>query len=254
LSIQHLLDAAAVTELTLRDPKTGEPTTKPITPAHRLALMAIADDASEHTNRSWPGFQKVCDWALVGERRGQQLIADLIESGYLERLQKAHTGRRTVYLVTVPPRPRKPVDNSQKEGAAQSTLSKKRVKSGAQEGAAQSTPLPINSPQIDLKSSTEPHQVARESAKATTGFIAGWVDRIRPRPRLDLLAVRRAVAEQFPDLAADPMFPATVERFASEVLLKAPAGAHHPTAYVIGAFGQDFELQQRFVDAIGEWT
>jgi hypothetical protein len=255
MSIQHLLDASEVTELTVIDPDTGTSKLKPITPAHRLALMAIADDASDHTNMSWPGFEKICRWALVRPSQGHKIVRDLIESGYIERVQKAHTGRRTVYLVKLPPRPRRqPVDNPLKEGPLGRTHSRKSLRSDPREGVLGRTPLPINSPQIDIQSSTESHQDARASAKATTGFIAGWVDRIRPRPRLDLLAVRRAVAEQFPDLAGDPMFPATVERFASEVLLKAPAGAHHPTAYVVAAFGQDFELQRRFVDAIGEWT
>ncbi len=253
MSIQHLLDAAAVTEMTVTDPKTKQPVARAITSTHRLALMAIADDASDHTNLSWPGFEKICDWALVGDRRGHELVQDLITSGYLERVQKAHTGRRTVYLVKLPPRPRRaPVDNPQKEPAVGRTLSEKRVRSTHLEPAVGRTPLPINSPQTVNQSSTEPHPDARDRT-TTTGFIAGLVGKVIPR-RLDPERIHREVAGVFPDLAGDPAFGGVVERLTSEVLLKAPRGAHHPTAYVIAAFHQDYELQARLVTAVVDAT
>lgn len=246
MSIQHLLDAVAITAL----PPTKDGETRNLTPAHRLALMAIADDASDHTNLSWPGFHKICAWAMVKDRRAHAIIDDLIDAGYVERVQKAHTGRRTVYRVSLPPRPRhQPVDNPQKEGALHDTHSKKRVHSGAQEGALERTPLPINSPQMINQSSENSHQSAPAKA-STTRSLSGWFKR-RPHGTLDLESVVASVAAAMPDLAADAAFVPAVKQLAGEVLLKGGGKVGNPTAYVRGAFEQDHELVQRLVSVVG---
>jgi hypothetical protein len=237
--MQHLLDAVAI--------QMGNPATK-------LALMAIADDASDKTNMSFPGMEKVCEWAEVGPRRASQIITDLVDRGYIERVSRAYRGRRAVYLVTLPPRPREPVDNSQIKGEAQFHQSGERWKSEPTKGEAQFHPLRITSPKEQQQSSAEAHQsLGKTSQPTTTDHSLAPADH-GLRALLDRIFTGRRRHGIIPDLdlerlvvdtrtmwgretVAAPGFIEALDDFALEILRRGSRRRiTNPTAYVLAAF------------------
>lgn len=250
MSMQHLLDAVAI--------QMGNPATK-------LALMAIADDASDKTNLSFPGLEKVCEWAEIGPRRANQIITDLVDRGYIERVTKAHPGRRAVYRVTLPPRPREPVDNSQIKGEAQFPQSAEWVKSEARMGEAQFPPLRITSPTTSSSSSAE----ANELGKTTTTdhssgghdsvllalleriFGSGRRHGIVPDLDLEKLVVDTRAMWGVPTVAA-PGFIEALDDFALEIMRRSRRRIANPTAYVLTAFAAEPILwRARMDDRLG---
>jgi hypothetical protein len=105
MSIKHLIAVAPVDD---------------ISASAKLALMAFADDASDRTDLSFPGLEKIMLWACVGRRRALEIIVILVEAGYLESVQRGFPGQRAVYRVVIKPAP-EPVDNSQIMGAESRT-------------------------------------------------------------------------------------------------------------------------------------
>jgi hypothetical protein len=82
----HLLEQAALLKLP---------------PSHKLAFMAFCDSADKETGVAYPGFDQVMAWSGVGRSRCHEIIADLINDGYLERLTSGHRGRRAEFRVFV---------------------------------------------------------------------------------------------------------------------------------------------------------
>jgi len=120
MSIRHLI-AAMELQWLYEAHETADGVPVKLTPSHKLALGAVADDASERTNQSFPGIDKVQRWAVVRKRRALELIADLIGAGYLHSVESGFPGKRAVYRVTIPKETSaaapEPVDNSQIMGA-----------------------------------------------------------------------------------------------------------------------------------------
>lgn len=67
--------------------------------SHKLALVAFADSADDRTHIGFPGEVGVQEWASCSRSRAYELIADLVEWGYLKQHKRAHRGRRAEYIV-----------------------------------------------------------------------------------------------------------------------------------------------------------
>lgn len=65
----------------------------------KLVLMAIADDADRTTGLAFPGQEKLQLWAGLGKSQTAAVLAQLIDLGYLERVELGRKGRRTTYRV-----------------------------------------------------------------------------------------------------------------------------------------------------------
>lgn len=178
MSMRHILDAA---EMDL-------PT------AMKLVLMAIGDDASENTNRSYPGLEKIMTWAGVKERRALQLIELLVEQGLVTRVSTGFPGKRAVYMVSIPEAPRRPVYNSEKMDAISHETGEEPVVMGAilDEKVWEIAPLSKKTFKELNQSHTEPHLV---------GPVENSDDEIDPSGQLPLLArLRRRKAVKHLDV------------------------------------------------------
>lgn len=118
MSMKHFL---AVAQLQHLYPETETHHAVKLPPSHKWALAAVADDASDKTDLSYPGLEKVQVWSGVGKRRALELLADLIAAGLLESISAGHPGKRAVYKVHIPKPAPEPVDNSEIMGAESRT-------------------------------------------------------------------------------------------------------------------------------------
>lgn len=72
----------------------------PMPAAKKLIFMAICDDASSENGHAFPGMDKLGSWSgLKSKSRILELIAELIDEGYLARVESGHKGRRAVFQV-----------------------------------------------------------------------------------------------------------------------------------------------------------
>ena len=72
----------------------------PMPAAKKLLFMAICDDASSENGHAFPGMDKLAAWSgLKSKSRILELIAELIDEGYLARIESGHKGRRAVFQV-----------------------------------------------------------------------------------------------------------------------------------------------------------
>ena len=67
--------------------------------SHKLALVAFADSADDRTHIGFPGYEGVQDWASCSRSRAAELIADLVEKGYLKPHKRGRRGQRAEYVV-----------------------------------------------------------------------------------------------------------------------------------------------------------
>lgn len=118
MSVRHFL---AVAEMQHLIPATPTEAFVKMPPSHKWALAAIADDAADGTNLSYPGLEKIQRWSGTSKRRALELVADLIAAGLVESVSPGFPGKRAVYRVNLPDMTSDPVDNSQKMGATSRT-------------------------------------------------------------------------------------------------------------------------------------
>lgn len=67
--------------------------------SHKLALIAFADSADERTHIAFPGYIGVQEWAEVSRSRAAELIRDLVDAGWLQKVRDSGPGRRAEYVV-----------------------------------------------------------------------------------------------------------------------------------------------------------
>lgn len=67
--------------------------------SHKLALVAFADSADDRTHIGFPGYEGVQEWADCSRGRAAELIAGLVEAGYLAPHRRARPGKRAEYVV-----------------------------------------------------------------------------------------------------------------------------------------------------------
>jgi hypothetical protein len=247
--MQHVLDAAAVESITGTD---GVERTIPGN--MKLALMAICDDASDHTNLSWPGQEKIRQWSVVSERQSIRLVTALVEVGLVERVSGASRGRRAVYRVKVPPRPRMPVDNPKIKGDTDVTQSRERVTSSVAMGGVGVTPLRINSPNYNSQIVTETAlEAAGDNSTIRPESIEGEHKRIWPirlmkgsrRKKLDLELLTDMVAACFVEIRQE--YPKTwtdhLDQLAAGILHRGRRSEiSDETKYVHAAIVNDLEM------------
>lgn len=245
MSIRHLLAAAELQELYTDDHPQGP---RKLSPSHKLALMAIADDASDKTDHSFPGLDKVKRWASVGNRRALELIADLVAAGYLSNISPGYPGRRAVYQVhlTAP----KPVDNSEKMGAESRT----QPEMGAEnpENARDSAPLSVDPLPLILQSHTQPHLGGARGSADDDGIYEGesWASGRRRRKaekHLDQSILEQLVGDIYADFP-DEHRSALIHNAALFVVGKAISSGSRltdPTAYVAASIRREPEVHRR---------
>jgi hypothetical protein len=66
---------------------------------HKLGLVAFADSADDRTHIGFPGYEGVQEWADVGRSQAANIIADLVEWGFLRQHKRGHRGQRAEYVV-----------------------------------------------------------------------------------------------------------------------------------------------------------
>jgi hypothetical protein len=223
--------------------------------SHKLALAAIADDASDKTNKSFPGIEKVMQWSGTGQRRALELISDLVDAGFIERVKGGYPGSRAVYLVTLPTPD--PVDNSEKMGAESRTHSEMGAENPKK--VRDLAPLSLEPLLLTLTSSTETHVTAREATSNDDGQVNGWVARRRHRrysKHLDDTELLDKLGHVFLDF--DPDRRRDVIRNAAYLVLgravRSGVTVAYPNAYVIDAIlAEPFVYQKRAHDLEGTW-
>lgn len=252
MSIRHLVAAAEYSH----GPRTGEK----LSPSTKLALMAHADDASDETDLSFPGIHKVMTWALVGQRRAQEIIAELVDEGLLEHVQRGFPGKRAVYRVHVfqplteddpepVQEPPEPVDNSQIMGAKSRAWGEMGAISSRK--ARDLAPLLLETPLKDsLSSVNDASTDARtavvhddeDSFPTQLGWRARRIQR-RTSQHLDPDALHDLVADTFVNAGLDPaQLPRILYTIALLILAKpAKAGIRvtAPTSYVAAAITRE---------------
>lgn len=246
MSIRHLLDAMSISIIPGSDRK--------LPASHKLALAAVADDASDKTNRSWPGLEKVMTWSGTGKRRSLELLADLGSWGLIQQVEAGYPGKRAVYLLTLPP-----VDNSPKMGAESRTTGEMGAEKASQ-SAESRTPLRRPSP-VNTKSSTSTHVGTAPGSAVDDGKpIAGWLSRrrhARLARALDDTYLLEQLGELFLDFEPDRR-PMLVRSSALLVLgraLRSGTRVAHPNAYVVDAITRDPEpFRKRAYEQEAAWT
>lgn len=68
-------------------------------PSTKLALMAFADSADRVTRIALPGLEHVQQWSTLGRSRCSEVVADLVDLGYLQKHRGGTWGRRAEYVV-----------------------------------------------------------------------------------------------------------------------------------------------------------
>lgn len=246
--MQHVLDAAAIETITLDGAE------RPIPGNMKLALMAICDDASDHTNLSWPGSEKIRQWAVVSERQAIRLVTALVDGGLVARVSAASKGHRAVYLVKVPQRPRMAVDNQKTKGVTDVTQSSQRVTSRVPKGVTDVTPLRSNSPNYNNQIVTETAlEAAGDNPTIRPESIEGESKRIWPirlmkgsrRKKLDRQLLTDMVAPWFEEIRQE--YPKTwtdqLDELAAGILHRGRRSEiSDETKYVHAAIGNDLEL------------
>ena len=248
MSIRHLLAAAELQHLY---PETDTHLPVKLSPSHKWALAAIADDASDKTDRSYPGLEKVQRWAGVGKRRALELIADLTEAGLLESISAGHPGKRAVYQVHIPKPAPEPVDNSRIMGAESRTP--QIMGALKDENARDIAPLSLD-PLLKISKSVNDvtTEAVDNSADAeTTGNSSSWA----------AWRLRRAIRKAGKTLGVDILADAAGTLFADfdrprHILLltaygilgkalKAGTVVHNPTAYVAASLRAEPEVHRQ---------
>lgn len=72
-------------------------TTLPAT--HKLVLIAFANSADDVTRIAFPGQENVMAYSSTGRTRAYEVIAELVERGYLKLYKQGYRGRRAEYVV-----------------------------------------------------------------------------------------------------------------------------------------------------------
>lgn len=72
-------------------------TTLPAT--HKLVLIAFANSADDLTRIAFPGQENVMTYSSTGRTRAYEIIAELVERGFLKLYKQGHRGRRAEYVV-----------------------------------------------------------------------------------------------------------------------------------------------------------
>lgn len=171
MSIRHLI-ATMELEYLLTPDADPAGTGRKLPPSHKLALAAIADDASDKTNRSFPGLEKIMKWSGTGKRRALELLEDLSEHGFIERVEAGFPGKRAVYLVTLPA-PSRPVDNSEIMGAESRTTPEMGAENP--EKVRDLAPLSLDPLRLTPQSSSPTHvNRARAESDDDQGIPDGW--------------------------------------------------------------------------------
>lgn len=267
MSIRHLI-AAMDLQWLYEEHETEDGRPVKLSPSHKLALAAVADDASDKTDHSFPGLEKVQKWAGVGKRRALELIQDLTAATYLESIAAGFPGKRAVYKVNIPKAGAiasaemapEPVDNSQIMGAESRTS--QIMGAEIRENARDLAPLSLD----PLLIKQSPRRTTTESVdNSSVGD-----DQDSDSPKLGLLARRRQrkigreldhnrifahAATMLADIPeVDRRRIATMLAFA---VLAYPAAKGEsvtaPTAYVLRAFENDpFVWQKRGMDMWAE--
>lgn len=257
MSIRHLLAAMEVEWLIHPDDdETGKGRKLP--PSHKLALCALADDASDKTNRSFPGLEKVMKWSGTGKRRALELLEDLAANGLIERVEAGFPGRRAVYLVTLPT-PSKPVDNSEIMGAESRTTSIMGAENP--EKVRDLAPLSVNPLRLTHQSSIETHVNRANVANADDEeSIDGWMNRrrhVRLTRSLDDEQLVEALGHLFLDFAPENRT-RVIRSTALHVLGKAVRSGTRvafPNQYVIRAITDEPEVYlKRAYEMEAQWT
>lgn len=68
-------------------------------PAKKLALMACCDSADKDSRVAMPGFDTIQQWSGLKRSQAYEVIAELVELGYLARRSGGRSGRRAEFYV-----------------------------------------------------------------------------------------------------------------------------------------------------------
>lgn len=71
----------------------------PLPAAKKLVLMAFADSADKDTRVAMPGFDTVLQWSGLKRSQAYDVVAELVEEGYLARRTAGRSGRRAEFYV-----------------------------------------------------------------------------------------------------------------------------------------------------------
>src|SRR5690625_205530 len=80
----HHLECAALTDLPA---------------ARKLVFMALCDSADKVTGLAFPGIDTLKAWSNLGQSQVMAHLSELIDLGYLARVERARPGRRAVFRV-----------------------------------------------------------------------------------------------------------------------------------------------------------
>jgi hypothetical protein len=65
----------------------------------KLVLMAFCDDADKLSRIAFPGIEAAMEWSGLGKSRVLEVIAELIDEGYISRLSAGRRGHRAEFRI-----------------------------------------------------------------------------------------------------------------------------------------------------------